>query len=210
MNAKANADIQIKTLVESISIKDKLLEIQKRVSGTVGFDSVNPHFKNKYASLETVLEKILPVANEVGLVITQKIALVDGFWCVRTLVMDNSAIEELSCMPVINPKGDAQGFGSALSYAKRYSLMSAFAMVGGLEDDDAETASGRPTGQKLPPKVDPTYQASDSDKQRLGGMMKMAGVMAIPEMQDIAKKCMGKSWDICETILDEYITRKGV
>jgi hypothetical protein len=83
-------------------------------------------------------------------------------------------------------------------------------MVGGLEDDDAETASGRPTGQKLPPKVDPTYQASDSDKQRLGGMMKMAGVMAIPEMQDIAKKCMGKSWDICETILDEYITRKGV
>jgi hypothetical protein len=211
MNAKANADIQIKTLVESISIKDKLLEIQKRVSGTVGFDSVNPHFKNKYASLETVLEKILPVANEVGLVITQKIGWVDGFWCVRTLVMDNSSIEELSCMPVINPKGDAQGFGSALSYAKRYSLMSAFAMVGGLEDDDAETASGRPTGQKIPTKaIDPTYQATDYDKRRLGDMMKMAGVTAIPEMQDIAKKCMGKSWDICETILDEIITRKGV
>lgn len=204
MNAKDNSDTQIKTLVESMSIKDKLLEIQKRVGGVVGFDSINPHFKNKYASLETVLEKILPVANEVGLVITQKIGFVDGFWCVRTLVMDNSSMEEMSCMPIINPKGDAQGFGSALSYAKRYSLMSAFSMVGGKEDDDAEAASGRPAPQKSS-----TYQATDADKYRLLDMMKMAGITGPSGMQEIAKKCMGKNWDVCETILDEYITREG-
>jgi hypothetical protein len=192
-----------------VSLYTKLLVMQERCSGVVEFDSVNPHFKNKYASLETVLHKLLGVANEVGLVISQRIKLVDGFWVVTTIVTDETETLELSCMPIINPKQDAQGFGSALSYAKRYSLMAAFCMVGGLEDDDAETSQGRPTGTKLPPKVS-GYQGTDADKGKLGTMMKTVGIVDQNAMRNTANKCLGKPWDECELIVaQESVLLKG-
>lgn len=199
-----------KEITGKVSLYTKLLVMQERCSGVVGFDSVNPHFKNKYASLETVLEKLLPIANEVGLVISQRVGIVEGFWCVSTVVRDETETETLCVMPVINPKQDAQGFGSALSYAKRYSLMSAFCMVGGLEDDDAETAQGRPTGTKLPPKQVSGYQGTDADKGKLGTMMKTVGIVDQNAMRNTANKCLGKNWEECELIVaQESVLLKG-
>jgi hypothetical protein len=204
---KTAADIQVE---KKLSLKGKMLEIQRRCAGVVNFDSVNPHFKNKYASLETVLEKLLPVANEVGLILSQRVGYFDGFWSVCTVVADEDGMEVISTMPVINPKQDAQGFGSALSYAKRYSLMSAFSMVGGQEDDDAETAQGRPTGTKLPQKPVSTYQGTDNDKQVLGTMLKTVGIVDQNAMRNTANKCLGKKWDECELIVaQESVLLKG-
>jgi hypothetical protein len=137
--------------------------------------------------------------NEVGLVLTQKVALVDGFWTVRTVVMDETALEELCCMPIVNPKGDAQGFGSALSYAKRYSLMSAFCLVGGEEDDDGEGAQGRDTRRENIQAKKPIYDGSEKD--RLFAMFKEAG-LTVEKMKELAPKLIGKTWDDCQKAID--------
>jgi len=192
-----------------LTLREKLLEMQKWCSGVVKFDSVNPHFKNKYASLEAVIEKLMLQANAVGLIISQQVFMNDGFWCVSTVVADKNDKEVLCVMPIINPKQDAQGFGSALSYAKRYSLMAVFCMVGGQEDDDAETAQGRPTGTKIPTK-EVTYQGTDTDKLKLGPMMEKAGFKDRIVMATIAKKCFGKKWDDCEFIIADEAFKMGV
>ena len=192
---------------EPMSIKDKLLMIQRKVAGTIAFDSTNPHFKNKYASLEQVLNKLMPAVNEAGIVLTQKIALVEGFWCVRTVVMDSVALEELSCMPIINPKGDAQGFGSALSYAKRYSLLSAFCMVGGEEDDDGEGAQGRDTRREPINKLAAIvrYDGSPEAKVKLAELFKKFQATT-DQMKAIAPTLIGKTWSECEVAIDGHIT----
>lgn len=104
----------------------------------------NPHLKNKYANLEGVLEVVKPVFAKHGLAIvthpgrggsdgnvefTSKLA-----WSTGTETQTESFIFE---MPL--GKRDAQGLGSAITYARRY----AAAIWANItqEDDDGNAAS---------------------------------------------------------------------
>jgi hypothetical protein len=104
------------------------------------FDSTNPHFKSKFASLAAVREAVLPVLNKHGLAITQFPVSADEHSGVHNLLMHVSGewIEEACLLPL--DKNNAQGAGSAVTYARRYSLQ-AIAGVVADEDDDANAAS---------------------------------------------------------------------
>lgn len=112
-------------------------EIRKAV-----FDKENPHFKSKYATLGSVIDAIKPALAPRGLWFVQTIHNTPGCASVETIIMHTSG-ESLSCgvtaVPIVG-KLDAQAYGSALSYAKRYSLSSAFGVVAE-EDDDGNAAS---------------------------------------------------------------------
>jgi len=104
-------------------------------------DSVNPHFKNTYASLGAVLAVVKPVAEAEGLLIEQAANVVDHTPCVTTRVTEvESGDSREYHSPVILDKETMQGLGSAITYAKRYALVSIF-LLDADEDDDGNAAS---------------------------------------------------------------------
>lgn len=103
-------------------------------------DKTNPHFKSKYADLSTVVEAIKPALCAHGLFFAQATHEQEGGVCVETIVCHESG-EQMSFGRLFVPasKQDAQGYGSALTYARRYSLMAAFGVPA--EDDDGNAAA---------------------------------------------------------------------
>lgn len=103
-------------------------------------DKVNPHFKSKYADLSSVIDAIKPALIKHRLFFTQATHDAQGGVCVETQVHHESG-DSLSFGKLFVPanKNDAQGYGSALTYARRYSLMTAFGVPA--EDDDGNAAS---------------------------------------------------------------------
>lgn len=99
----------------------------------------NPAFRSKYADLAAVVDAIKPALAEHGLWFRQLTHHADGGVCVETVIHHASG-ESLACGPLFVPasKQDAQGFGSALTYCRRYSLMAAFGVPA--EDDDGNAA----------------------------------------------------------------------
>jgi len=102
-------------------------------------DSTNPHFKSKYADLESVIDAVKPALIANGLAFIQKYHDCEDGVRVETVIIHESG-QELSCGILHIPanKKDAQGFGSAASYAKRYSLQSALGVAA--SDDDGNAA----------------------------------------------------------------------
>jgi hypothetical protein len=116
-----------------------LLEAQKAMPH-VRKDDENPHFKNKFASLNAVLDTVLPILNDKGLVLSQLPTAVDGQPALRTVVIHAESGESIEdTMLLVLAKNDPQAQGSALSYARRYSILSTLGLV--TEDDDGAAAS---------------------------------------------------------------------
>jgi hypothetical protein len=104
------------------------------------FDSQNPHFRNKFASLAAVRNAVVPAFSKHGLSVLQNLVTsAEGVAC-ETIILHSSG-QSLKLGPLLMPamKHDAQGLGSAATYARRYSLLAAAGVVGE-EDDDAEAA----------------------------------------------------------------------
>lgn len=112
------------------------------------FDSVNPHFKNRYASLAEVIETMKPVLAKHGLAIVQMPAVrmdIGPVLMTRILHQSGEWIEEE--YPINPIKNDPQGFGSAITYARRYTLPGIL-MIASEEDDDGNVASAAPAPQR--------------------------------------------------------------
>lgn len=109
-----------------------------------GFDSTNPHFRNKFASLAAVRNAVVPVLAQHGISIVQSLTTADGMIGCETMLLHSSG-QTLKFGPLYLPatKTDAQGYGSAATYARRYSLMAVAGVVGD-DDDDANAATGKP------------------------------------------------------------------
>jgi hypothetical protein len=111
------------------------------------FDSTNPHFRNKFASLAAIRNAVVPVFAKHGLSVMQELTSTEGTVACLTVVQHSSGQWlEFGPLAVPIPKGDAQGYGSASTYCKRYSLQSVAAIVGDEDDDsvaDFEARQGR-------------------------------------------------------------------
>jgi hypothetical protein len=100
----------------------------------------NPHFKSKYADLGAVIDAVKPPLIKHGLFFTQRCHPCENGVSVET-VLHHASGQDMSLGTLFVPanKQDAQGFGSALTYARRYGLMTAFGVPA--EDDDGNAAS---------------------------------------------------------------------
>ena len=124
-----------------------LVKAQSQMSHA-GFDQTNPAFKNaKFASLKSVIDAVKPALNANGIAFVQKSVPMDHGIAVETVFYGHG--EELSTGPVPVPidRENAHGFGSALTYAKRYSLAMACGVAAD-EDDDGNAAAKNTTGRK--------------------------------------------------------------
>jgi hypothetical protein len=100
----------------------------------------NPHFKSRYADLAACVEAVIGGLNDNGIALIQKCYdCTDGVMVETMFVHESGEMLECGILHVPAAKHDPQGYGSALTYARRYSLMAACGIAP--EDDDANAAS---------------------------------------------------------------------
>lgn len=111
----------------------------------------NPHFRKSYAALGNVMDACMPALNSNGIAVVQPAGEDEHGRYVDTILIHGESGEQLSCrVPLIVQKNDMQGYGSAVTYARRYGLM---AMAGiAPEDDDGNAAAAAAPKRKPEPK----------------------------------------------------------
>ena len=140
-----------KAQTASRNIATALLEFHK-TNPSAFEDKRNPHFKNQYASLESVINTVR-TASQFGLTFTQEMDFEGDITFVRTVMMHSSGDTRVSRTKIVSKDpNDPQKQGSAISYAKRYGLQSIFGLPS--DDDDGEIAN---KDGKLP--TDPILEA---------------------------------------------------
>lgn len=120
---------------------------------TVSKTAENPFFKSKYAPLDAIMLAAQPVLTKHGLAVSQLIDNIDGQSALTTTLMHTSGQSISSTMPLLLAKQDAQGQGSAITYARRYSYAAILGVVID-EDDDGNRGSVAPATKR--PVASPT------------------------------------------------------
>ena len=139
--------------------------------------SNNPHFRSKYADLGNVMDACLPALNENGIAVIQPTSDDDTGRYVETIFIHGESGETLKCrVPLIVNKNDMQGYGSAVTYARRYGLMTMAGIAP--EDDDGNAAA------KAPPKAPATVSPDQYVKLR-----DLAAEAGVAEADVCAKVC---------------------
>lgn len=124
---------------------------------------VNPAFKSKYADLASVMDACLPALTANGICVMQPTGEDEQGRFVKTILAHISG-ESVECrVPLIVSKNDMQSYGSAVTYARRYGLMSMAGIAP--EDDDGNAAAKAPPKEEAKPAV--TAQAIASGKEYL-------------------------------------------
>jgi hypothetical protein len=126
----------------------------------------NPHLKAKYADLGDCVEAVIDGLNNNGIMLMQQTHECESGVLVETLFIHESGeVFSAGKLHVPAVKHDAQGYGSALTYARRYSLMAACGIAP--EDDD-----GQATSKKTPKQLDgyPEYEEQTLQAMREAAM----------------------------------------
>lgn len=136
-----------------------LASIQNRVE--VKKNKTNPHHKNKYADLEAIVDAISPELDGQGLMFIQTLDdenLAPGQVLIITRIVHVASGQWLESRFRMDARAATpQDLGSAVTYARRYSLVTILGLTP--EDDDGNKASGhkpssRPSAaQKVAPAV---------------------------------------------------------
>jgi hypothetical protein len=103
-------------------------------------DASNPFFKSKYCDLAGALDAVRDALSVNGLALVQSTDAGDKM-VLHTTLLHASGEWISSTYPITAVKTDPQGIGSAVTYARRYSLMALLGIAA--EDDDGEAAHGR-------------------------------------------------------------------
>ena len=108
----------------------------------------NPFLKSRYVQLEGVVDAIDHALPDTGLAYTQEVVSEGNQVSVTTLIFHSSGqFIELGPLSVPVAKNDAQAFGSAETYARRYSLSAAFGITSDLDDDGTAAGVNPPKDQ---------------------------------------------------------------
>lgn len=128
-------------------IASALVKAQKSFGPAIKTSS-NPHFKSRYADLAACVEAVIDGLNSNGIALLQQTHECQDGVIVETMLIHESG-ETLSGgrLHVPASKHDPQGFGSALTYARRYSLMATTGIAP--EDDDGNAAAKKRDPQPI-------------------------------------------------------------
>ncbi len=109
---------------------------------TVRKNGENPHFHSKYATLDEIWENVRKPLNDAGLIVLCDVYTANGERLLTTRVIHAETGEEVSCtFPIMAATNSPQAIGSAMTYARRYTLTALLEIVtGDGADDDGEAA----------------------------------------------------------------------
>ena len=139
-------------------IASALVKAQKAFGPALKTSS-NPHFKSRYADLAACVEAVVDSLNDNGIALIQQThECEDGVTVETVFVHESGETFSAGRLHVPAAKQDPQGYGSALTYARRYSLMAACGIAP--EDDDGNAASKKRDPQ---PVIDGLAKAESLD-----------------------------------------------
>ena len=156
---------------------ESIIELAKALSSfqskmtAVKKDSINPFYKSKYVTLDTIWETIRKPLSKNGLSITQTMGIAMNEKSILETILCHTSGEWISGQQLVNPiKDDPQSLGSAISYARRYSLSAILGIVAD-EDDDANVATkpeSKPLEKPILPKgkteIEPSISTAQTKK----------------------------------------------
>ncbi len=147
--------------------------------------ATNPAFKSKYADLSEVVEATVPALNANGIGVIQVPGYDGELVSVTTVFVHESGASVTGVLRMRPSKADPQGVGSAITYARRYSLL---AMTGAApEDDDGNAASQH---RAPPPPADPVTTLANRADGFVGALN------AAPTADDL-EKAWAKGAKLC-------------
>jgi len=130
--------------------------------GGVSKSSANPFFKSSYASLNTHLEVVEPLLQDNGLVLVQPVDYNEEGNLVESIIFHVKSGQFISSSMKLVGEKDMQKTGSAVTYARRYTLGSLLSMQA--IDDDANAASGKASAVKPKSTYTPKKTASPASR----------------------------------------------
>lgn len=168
--------------------------------------SSNPHFKSKYADLAACVEAVIDALNGNGIAVIQRPVLCESGVTVETVFVHESG-ESLSggVLHVPAQKQDAQGYGSALTYCRRYGLMAACGIAP--EDDDGNAAAA--SSQKTQAKQAPAKGLSDKEKADWNAAIEDAANDSIDVLREVVGKASKAAKEAGDTTAYNHFRNKG-
>jgi hypothetical protein len=146
--------------------------------------SSNPHFKSRYADLAACVEAVMDSLNANGIYLMQRTDAGADSVSVETIFVHESG-ETLTAGALTLPvsKRDAQGFGSALTYCRRYSLMAACGIAPEDDDGNAAVAGGpQPAATITEDQAQELVDLADEVGADAPAFLKYLGVSAISHL----------------------------
>ena len=131
-----------------------------------GKTAINPRFGQGYADLTSVLDACMDALHSNDLMLTQPVIQDESGLTVITRIMHISGESIETGIPLILQKNDMQGLGSAITYARRYGLVTLLGIS--QEDDDGNSISIQQPKKKV--KVNQEHLARLEAAQKLGGL----------------------------------------
>lgn len=122
-------------------------------------DKDNPYFKSRYSDLSTVYDSCRKILASNGVCVIQTTLYHNNEIVLVSTLMHESGQWIKGVYPLKPIKTDPQGYGSAMTYARRYSLLAIVGIASEDEDDDGNAANGKrvnnpsngtSNGEKLP------------------------------------------------------------
>lgn len=174
----------------------------QRAFGPALKDKTNPAFRSKYADLGACIDAVMDALNDAGIALIQRQHPHDGGVCIETVFLHESG-EQISAGMLTVPaaKQDPQGYGSALTYARRYSLMAACGIAP--EDDDGNAAS-KPRADTKPAAVDNSPKAVAARITQ--GVAKGDAAGAAEFLAAMEAKPLDDVWRLLDAITQDKLT----
>jgi hypothetical protein len=144
----------------------------------VALDSANPHFRSKFSSFAQCCESLRGPLTKNGIALPDfRPGLAGSQWVLVGTLRHSSGQYISGVAPLVNPKGDMQGFGAAMTYAKRTLLMALTGGFSGEADDDGNS-------------VQHTARSSEADAVTKGMEIESKATKALAEAKSVdeAKK----------------------
>jgi hypothetical protein len=165
---------------------ESLIKAQSEI-GKVYKEKINPHFKNKYVPLNSILEEIKPTLNDNGFFLTQKICVEGDQEVLKTELLHISGECLNSVAPLnIADKNNPQKYGSAITYMRRYTLT---ALLGLEEEDDdgkratQENKSSQKISDQQLSELENLLDSASKDKIEFCKAMKINSLSDLPNIR---------------------------
>jgi hypothetical protein len=163
-------------------------------------DSVNPHFKSRYADLATVRDTVTPHLTKHGLAVIQLPCELDDHPALTTILTHTSGEWVETTIRLRPGKLDPQGVGSALTYARRYALQSVCGVAA--EDDDDGNQGSQPARQ---PDARPAPAGDNTAYRHLCGLLD--GARDEPAITAAGEEMVRHKHALSQQQWDDLITR---
>lgn len=174
-----------------MTLEKKFLAAWKEIENPE-LDSVNPHFKNKYASLKATLSVIRKACEPHGIGYYQRQKRTEAGMVYLSMVTDGEETMVITEFP-FEYSPNSQAFGSNITYARRQQAQSDWSIVGEEDDDGAKGAQEQrnkqqANEQRLNKKIEENFKKLEEQQAKKERLQDIKSSMVIAEGMGFDKK----------------------